>query len=104
MRNIRDGRGLASLASMLVRGELKGPQKAWPQLNRCSPLASHHRCSPVWPMPGLLLATTHQQAGQDERLQASVQHAVQIAYFHLRAVVLKNEVRLQHLKSNLRSI
>src|ERR1700686_3970755 len=102
MRNIRDGRSLASLASMLVGCELKSPQKAWPQLNSWSALA-HHRCSRFRLCRALLLAAAHAQVRPDERLQVSVQHAVHIAYFQFRAVVLNQPVGLQHVRSNLRS-
>src|SRR5580704_6419011 len=59
--------------------------------------------SVFWNHSSLLLTAPRQQIGANERLQVAVEHAIHVANFRLRSMILDHAIRLQHVGTNLRS-
>src|SRR5438270_1596908 len=57
----------------------------------------------VLPTFSLLLSAARQQIGANERLQITIEHAIHIADFGFRAVILDHPVGLENIGANLRS-
>src|SRR5580692_5630679 len=51
----------------------------------------------------LFLAAPHLQVGADEGLQVAIDHAVDVANFHLGAVIFDQPIRLQSVGADLRA-